>query len=93
VLVPAAEEDLSRIFSYVADDTVDAAIRVLDRFEEVFNTLAANPHLGHSRDDLTARPLRFFPVFSYLVIYLPETAPLQIIRVLSCARDIERLIG
>jgi plasmid stabilization system protein ParE len=51
-----------------------------------------NPHLGHYRDDLTTRPLRFFPVFTYLVIYLPETEPLQIIRVLSGARDIESLI-
>jgi len=72
---------------------VDAAVRVSDRFEAVFEALAANPHLGHYRDDLTARSLRFFPVFTYLVIYLPGTEPLQIVRVLSCARDIEELIN
>ncbi len=93
VLVPAADLDLNEILDFIASDSVDAALRVFDRFMEVFAALAANPHLGHYREDLTARPLRFFPVFTYLVIYLPETTPLQIIRVLSCARDVESLIN
>jgi hypothetical protein len=32
--------------------------------------------IGHIRDDLTDRRLKFWSVYSYLVVYEPESRPL-----------------
>ena len=93
VLVPAAKNDLLEIIEYIADDSPDAASKVLDRFEEALELLVENPEMGHYREDLTGRPIRFFPVYSYLIIYMADTHPLQVVRVLSGTRDIERILN
>ena len=42
--------------------------------------------------DRTDWPLKFWSVYSYLVVYDPESQPLTIVAVLHGARDIERLL-
>jgi len=42
--------------------------------------VASFPGVGPSRKDLTDEPLRFWSVYSYLIVYRPETKPLQVIR-------------
>ena len=54
--------------------------------------LAGNPDIGHLRRDLTLQDVRFWSVFSYLVIYRPGTQPLEIVRVLHGKRDVRRLL-
>jgi antitoxin ParD1/3/4/toxin ParE1/3/4 len=54
--------------------------------------LAEMPEIGHSRKDLANEPLRFWPVYSYLVIYRPEARPLQVVRVLHGSRDVRRIL-
>lgn len=49
--------------------------------------IAGTPGLGHLREDLADEPLRFYPVWSYLVIYR-LTDPIQVVRVLHGARDV-----
>ena len=44
--------------------------------------LARNPGVGHKRQDLTRRELLFWAVYSYLIIYQPDTKPMTIIAVL-----------
>ena len=51
--------------------------------------IAARPGLGHLREDLTDEPLRFLPVWSYLVIYR-LTDPVEVVRVVHGARDVAR---
>jgi plasmid stabilization system protein ParE len=92
-LAPEARKDLAGILQYIADDSVDAALRVHDRFLEIFALLAENPDAGHFRDDLTSRPVRFFPVYSYLVVYSANTRPVEIVRVLGGGRDIESILN
>jgi plasmid stabilization system protein ParE len=58
-LHPDAVADLDEIWEYIAQDNIDAADRVLADIHTVLRTLAASPHIGHRRPDLTARPLRF----------------------------------
>lgn len=53
--------------------------------------LAQHPGLGHVRDDLADESLKVRPVHSYLVIYRPDSSPLQVVRVLSGYRDIAAL--
>lgn len=91
-LTPEAQTHLDEICAFIAEDNVDAALRVLDAFEHAFDQLTAAPEIGHSREDLTARPVKFLSVYSYLVVYDPASAPLTIIAVLHGARDIDRLL-
>jgi plasmid stabilization system protein ParE len=53
--------------------------------------LAANPSLGHRRPDLTDRPVLFWPLRRYLIIYTPQK-PIEIVRVVSGYRDLPALL-
>lgn len=46
------------------------------------------PGMGRWRKDLGGEPLRVWVVYSYLIVYRPETKPLQVIRVVSGHRDL-----
>lgn len=53
--------------------------------------LAANPQIGHSRQDLTLMPVRFWTIprlLNYVIVYNPASLPLQIIRIFHGALDI-----
>lgn len=54
--------------------------------------LARNPDAGHGRKDLTDIPVRFFPIYSYLIVYRAETKPLQIVAILHGRRDVEKVL-
>lgn len=62
-LTPSAEEHLGDIV--FATDAEDAAVRVRHALYLAFDLLASRPGIGHARDDLTARPLKFWRVSSY----------------------------
>jgi antitoxin ParD1/3/4/toxin ParE1/3/4 len=51
--------------------------------------------MGHRREDLVEGDsrLRFWPVYSYLVVYRTETDLLEIVRVLHSARDVRAILG
>ena len=87
-----AAEDLAGIAEYIAADEPSAAERVVEKFTDAFSKLAENPGMGHRREDLTDEPVLFWPVYSYLIIYLPGTKPLRIARVLSGFQDVEELL-
>jgi len=65
---------------------------VLDALEHTFHRLAETPHIGHLREDLTTRPVKFWGVYSYLIVYDPASAPLTVVAVLHGARDVEHLL-
>lgn len=92
VLTPAAEDDLLRILDHLEGESPTAVLRVIDALEKAFQLLADSPDIGHIRSDLTREAVRFWPVFSYLVIYRSETNPLEIVRVLHGKRDVRWLL-
>lgn len=51
------------------------------------------PEIGHRREDLADEPLRFWPVYSYLVIYRADVSPIEVVRVLSGYRDVAELLS
>ena len=67
-----------------------------DRVESVIRDkivyLAGRPGGGHWRKDLTDEPVKFFPIYSYLIVYRPETSPLQVVAILHGRRDVEELL-
>lgn len=92
-LMPAAEEDLESLVEYVARDGPQNAIKVLNKFEAAARKLAEMPGLGNARPDVTDRPLRFWAVYSWLIVYRPGRNPLEIIRILHGSRDLPNVIG
>ena len=68
VLTPGAEQDISDIWDYIADDNIEAADRVLDALENAMVKLAKNPSIGHWREELADKRHRFFLVYSYLIV-------------------------
>ena len=93
-LAPQAVADLADIWRYITErssvgmaDHVEAVIR------EKFAFLARSPEAGHHRINLTDEEVKFFPVYSYLIVYRPATTPLQIVAILHGRRDIEQVLG
>ena len=92
VLTPAAEGDLLRLLEYLEGDNPSAVLKVVDALDDAMQLLADNPAIGHLRPDLTRLDVRFWSVFRYLVIYRPDTKPLEIVRILHGKRDVKRLL-
>lgn len=95
VVAPAARDDLLVIWRYYAEEKgdPDLADRIVGEVLSAFRDLAKSPGIGHLRRDLSEEPLRFWTVRKYLVIYRSENAPLEIVRVLHGARDVQAIIG
>jgi plasmid stabilization system protein ParE len=89
---PEARLDLLEIWEYIAQDSVDDADRVEREIQQIIARLAGNPEMGHLRRDLTSKPVRFWPLYSYLIIYDPAARPLEIVRILSGYRDVAALL-
>ena len=94
-LTPRATADVFHIWSYIAEDNVDAADRVERAIYEACAFIAEGPLRGHSRSDLTTRPLRFWALTkypNYSIVYRPETTPVQVVAVLHGKRNLRRLL-
>ena len=91
-LTERAEADVDAITDFMTADNIDAAVKVVLALEDAFALLASRPGIGHAREDLTNRPLKFWSVYSYLVVYDPASDPLTIIAVLHGARDVAQIL-
>jgi plasmid stabilization system protein ParE len=93
VLAPEAALDLVQIWRYIKKESgVEMADRVETVIREKMAFLAQMPGAGHQRKNLTDHDVRFFLVYSYLIVYRPYTKPLQIVSVLHGRRDVERIL-
>jgi antitoxin ParD1/3/4/toxin ParE1/3/4 len=93
ILAPQAARDLVQIWRYIKKES---SKETADRVESVIRTkfvyLADFPKGGHWRRDLTAAEVRFLAVYSYLIVYRPETKPLQIVAILHAHRDVAKIL-
>lgn len=92
-LTLTAQRDLQDIWFYIAQDNPPAADRVEAAFYDAFDKLADMPLIGHTREDLTQKPVRFWNVYKYRIVYDSRTEPLVILRLLSSFRDIAKILG
>lgn len=93
VLAPEAAHDLVQIWRYIKrQSSLEMAERVESVIRDKIVFLAENPGAGHWRKNLTTEAVRFFPVYSYLIVYRPETKPLQVVAILHGRRDVERIL-
>jgi len=70
VLSPEAQQDVADIRTHYLDEGGARVARyVLAELTRGFRFLAETPGAGHIRADLTGEPMRFWPVFSFLIVY------------------------
>jgi toxin ParE1/3/4 len=92
-LSPEAQDDLDEIRRYlVTQGGTRLARYVIHEIRDAISFLAANPGAGHRRDDLSDEAVKFWSVFSYMIVYDPVTRPLGIARVLHASRDLASLL-
>jgi toxin ParE1/3/4 len=93
VLAPQAALDLVEIWRYIKEQTiVTIADRVEPAIREKMCFLAGTPGAGHLRKDLTDEQVKFFPVYSYLIVCRAGTKPLPIASILHGRRDVEQIL-
>jgi len=94
VLARSAQRDLVLIPDYYLEEAgYRVARRMLAELVAAFRFLAATPGAGHKREDLAgSRPVLFWPVRDYLIVYKPGGKPLQILAILHASRDIPTLL-
>jgi toxin ParE1/3/4 len=95
LITPAAENDLIKIWLYIARDNPEAADRVYQAAENTFQTLAATPRMGTLYRSRRAQleGLRIFPVSdlkNYVVYYREHPQGIEIVRILHAHMDKQR---
>ena len=91
-LMPAAELDLAEIIDYIAQDSPQNAMKVFARIHRAAQNLADMRGMGHRREDVTDKPVLFWAVHSWLLVYRPDRKPLEILRIIHGARDLPRVL-
>lgn len=94
VLAAAARDDLDSIWDYLADEvSIEVADYVSNRILGELRSLANFPNRGHLRTDLTSKNVSFYKVFNYLIVYVAESEPLAVARILHGARDVKAILA
>lgn len=88
LLRPRAQDDITEIWGYIADDSELQADAFVDRLDAKFQLLARQPGLGRMRGEL-APGLRSFPVGRYVIFYESVPDGIAVVRVLHSARDLD----
>jgi len=93
ILAPQAAQDLIDIWRYIREQSsVTIADRVERTIRDRMGFLSSHPRAGHWRRDMTSQNVKFFSVYSYLIVYKPDTKPLQIVSILYARRDVEKIL-
>ena len=96
LLTSDAEQDLLQIGDVTHDRFgLDQALTTHDKLHAAFAMLVDHPEAGHVREDITppGKNLRYWTVMGrFLIVYRPDTSPLEIIRVVDGARNIAALL-
>ena len=88
-LTPQARADLNDIRTWYREHRSTATARkVMQDLREQFRRVARTPAIGRPREELAPdHPhLFFWPHRRFLIIYNPETSPLQIYRIWDASR-------
>jgi plasmid stabilization system protein ParE len=93
VLSPEAVEDLASIWRYIQ---TQSSTEIADRVESTIpgpnSIFGAQSGRGSPTQGPHETSVRFFPVYSYLVVYRTETKPLQVVAILHGRCEVERVL-
>jgi toxin ParE1/3/4 len=85
-----AEKDIQSIGSWIARESMPAAMKWLEDLDARFSELAEAPGSGTDRNEL--RPgMRSSPFGNYLIFFKRLRDGIQVVRVIHGARDYKRL--
>ena len=87
-----ARIDLLEIWAYIAEDSTNAADKLLDLIDDKCNLLDENAELGQARSDI-AEGMRYLPVKNYLILYQVQPFGIEIVRVVHGSRDIDAIFA
>ena len=86
-VLPDAQQDIQDIDDWVSEHFgADFANRTQAQLYDTFDLLTDFPQMGRPRPDIESRPVRFFLLKPYWIVYQPGT-PLLIHRIYPAARD------
>lgn len=93
---PLAQDDLRRQAEFIAEDSVDAALRLFDAAEATYDFLAETPFAGClcQFDSPETRDLRIWRISGFpnhLIVYRVSESELLIVRVLHASQNSDRL--
>ncbi|WP_424168142.1 type II toxin-antitoxin system RelE/ParE family toxin [Terracidiphilus sp.] len=94
-LTPFAFQDIFEIWLYISKDSLDAADRVEAEIYDACVKLSRSPYLGKIKKRRTGKEVRCWtiPRFpNYIVIYYPDTKPIQVVAILHGRRNLERIL-
>jgi plasmid stabilization system protein ParE len=92
---PQAIADLEDIWWFIAEDSREAADLVESEIIATCHRLAKHPLMGTKRQDITPLPVRFWTLTkfrNYVIVYRPETLPLQVIAILHGKQDLKEIL-
>lgn len=92
---PQAVEDLDAVWWFIAENNREAADRVESEILATCHRLAKHPLMGTRRGDITPLPVRFWTLTTfpnYVIVYRPDTDPLQVVAVLHSKRNLKEVL-
>ena len=93
ILSPEAADDIRQIRAYLKLEAGPRVVKaVLEKLTAAFMFLSRTPGAGHTREDLTSASVRFWAVFSYLIVYDATARPIEIVRVLHGHREVDAIL-
>ena len=92
-ILSRARTDLDEIWEYVAQDSFSAANRVENELQQAIWDLVQFPGKGHTRKDIQDKTLRFWTVYSYLIVFRYDDQFLTVVRVIHGARNLGRWLS
>ena len=93
-LLKIAEEDITEIISFIANDNLDAAKNLADKIEKDLKLLSENPYLGRvpREEEIKYLGYRFLIVQTYIVFYTIQDTSILVHRILHQARNYKSLL-
>jgi plasmid stabilization system protein ParE len=93
VLTARAEEHLTALLYDLAEHAGwNHSMDVEETLYAAFQALAANPGIGHKRQNLTHLPVHFHYADPYLVVYQQNTTPRRVVSIFLGVRNIAKLL-
>jgi len=94
LFLPIAEEDITEIVDFIAEDKLSAAVNFYDKLEARFKQLREHPYSGMKRREPELSKAGYYSLVhgNYIIFYKIESRAVIIHRVLSGYRDYLQLL-
>ncbi|HEY3800903.1 MAG TPA: type II toxin-antitoxin system RelE/ParE family toxin [Caulobacteraceae bacterium] len=93
IVAPRARRELYEILDYISERSPAGARRVRSAISGAMERIARTPGMGHKREDITDRPVRFWSVLGRYTLIYREDDPIEFIHVVGPGRDVASILG